>query len=286
MTFQSKIVPIKTILITGSTHGIGEAAAYALAAQGHQIILHGRNPQRCQEVAERIQRQTSNHNLAWFAADFSAVAQVRQLAQQVRQRFHHLEVLVNNAGNFFIFKRHSPDGCELTWAVNHLSYLVLTLELLPLLKASAPARIINVSSDSHHGKKLDCDPLTGLEKRPYMSWKAYGRSKLANVLFTYELARRLEESGVTANALHPGLVRTNIWNKFGWVTRLATPLLLRGALPAEEGAQTIIYLATDPAVEGVSGKYFYRCQAVPSSPESYDMESARRLWEAGETLLS
>lgn len=276
---------MKTILITGSTHGIGEAAASALAAQGHRVILHGRDPRRCQQVAEQIQRQTGNPNLAWFAADFSSIAQARRLAQQVRERFDRLDVLVNNAGNFFIFPRLSPDGFEMTWTVNHLSSFVLTLELLPLLIASAPARIVNVSSDSHHSKKLDCDPLTGREKRLYMSWWAYGRSKLANVLFTYELARRLEGTGVTANALHPGLVRTNIWNKFGWFTRLATPLLLHSALPAEEGAETIIYLAADPAVEGVSGKYFYRCQTVSSSPASYDQATARRLWEAGESLL-
>ena len=276
----------KTILITGSTHGIGEAAAKALAAQGHQVIIHGRSAARCQEVIEQIKLQTGNADLIYLTADLSEMSQVRQLARQVKERFTRLDVLINNAGNFFLSRQTSPDGFEMTWAVNHLSYFVLTLNLLDLLKASAPARIVNVSSNSHFGARLDCDPLTGLEKRPYMSWKAYGRSKLANVLFTYELHRRFDDLGITANALHPGLVRTHIWDKFGflsqWVTRF---YLSKRSLTSEEGAQTSVYLAASPEVEGVSGKYFYRCQAVDSSRESYNVNEARRLWEAGEKLL-
>ncbi len=275
----------KTILITGSTHGIGEAAAKALAAQGHQVIIHGRSAARCQEVIEQIKLQASNANLTYLTADLSEMSQVRQLARQVKERFTRLDVLINNAGNFFLSRQTSPDGFEMTWAVNHLSYFVLTLNLLDLLKTSAPARIVNVSSNSHFGARLDCDPLTGLEKRPYMSWKAYGRSKLANVLFTYELHRRFDDLGITANALHPGLVRTHIWDKFGilsqWVTRF---YLSKRVLTCEEGAQTSVYLATSPEVEGVSGKYYYRCQAVNSSPDSYNVNEARRLWEAGKLL--
>ena len=275
----------KTILITGSTHGIGEAAAKALAAQGHQVIIHGRSAARCQEVIEQIKLQTGNADLIYLTADLSEMSQVRQLARQVKERFTRLDVLINNAGNFFLSRQTSPDGFEMTWAVNHLSYFVLTLNLLDLLKASAPARIVNVSSNSHFGARLDCDPLTGLEKRPYMSWKAYGRSKLANVFFTYELHRRFDDLGITANALHPGLVRTHIWDKFGflsqWVTRF---YLSKRSLTSEEGAQTSVYLAASPEVEGVSGKYFYRCQAVDSSRESYNVNEARRLWEADKLL--
>jgi NAD(P)-dependent dehydrogenase (short-subunit alcohol dehydrogenase family) len=273
---------MKNILITGSTHGIGEAAAKALAAQGHHIILHGRSEARCQEVARQVTQQTGNPQVSFLTADLSILAQVRGLAQQVKERWDRLDVLVNNAGSFFLTRQLTPDGFENTWALNHLSYILLTLELLPLLKASAPARVVNVSSASHLQMKLDCDPLTGLENRPYFSWRAYGRSKLANLLFTYELARRLEGTRVTANALHPGLVRTHIWERYGKFARLLLEPHLRRALTVEQGAQTIIYLASDPAVDGVTGKYFVDCKAVPSSPASYDLEAARRLWEAGE----
>lgn len=276
---------MKTILITGSTHGIGEAAAKALAAQGHRLILHGRSETRCREVAQQITRQTGNPEISFFAADLSLIAQVRGLAEAVKERFDRLDVLVNNAGSFFLTRQLTPDGIERTWALNHLSYFLLTLELLPLLKASAPARVVNVSSNSHHGMKPDCHPLTGLEQRPYFSWRAYGRSKLANILFTYQLTRRLEGTQVTANALHPGLVRTHIWERYGKFPRLLLEPYLRKGLTVEEGAQTIVYLAASPEVEGLSRKYFVDCKAVTSSPESYDLEAARRLWEAGEELL-
>jgi retinol dehydrogenase 12 len=276
----------KTILITGSTHGIGEAAAKALTAQGHQVIIHGRSAARCQQVIEQIKVETGSSNLTYLTADLAELSQVRQLARQVKERFTRLDVLINNAGNFFLTRQITPDGFERTWAVNHLSYFVLTLELLDLLKTSTPARIVNVSSNSHFNARLDCDPLTGLEKRPYMGWKAYGRSKLANVLFSYELYRRLDDQGITANALHPGLVRTHIWDKFGFLPRLVTRFYLSNrSLTSEEGAKTSVYLAISPEVEGVSGKYFYRCRAIDSSRESYNVSEARRLWEAGKQLL-
>ena len=273
---------MKTILITGSTHGIGEAAAKALAAQGHQIILHGRSEARCQEVAQQITQQTGNPQVSYLTADLSSPSHVRGLAGQVKEQYNHLDVLVNNAGSFFLTRQLTPEGFERTWALNHLSYFVLTIELLPLLKASATARVVNVSSNSHLGMQLDCHPLTGLEKRPYFSWRAYGRSKLANILFTYQLARQLQDTQVTANALHPGLVRTHIWERYGKFARLLLEPYLRKGLTVEEGAQTIVYLASSPEVEGVSGKYFVDCKEVPSSPASYDLDTARLLWEAGE----
>jgi len=276
---------MKTILITGSTHGIGEAAALALARQGHRILIHGRSAPLCQEVVQRIQQQTGNPNISFLAADLSDLSQVRQLAQEVKRRFDRLDVLVNNAGGFFLTRQLSPEGFEMTWALNHLSYFVLTLEVLELLKASAPARIVNVSSNSHVGARLDCDSLTGLEKRPYISWRAYGRSKLANILFTYELTRRMEGVEVTANALHPGLVRTHIGMNFGLLSHLVQPFFMSRGVSPEEGAQPTVYLASSPDVEGISGKYYVRCREVASSPESYDLAAARKLWEASETLL-
>jgi NAD(P)-dependent dehydrogenase (short-subunit alcohol dehydrogenase family) len=275
----------KNILITGATHGIGKAAAIALAAQGHRVIVHGRNKQRCQEVAREIESQAGNGPVSYFIADLSNLEQVRELASLIEANYDRLDVLVNNAGSFFLTRQLTPQGFEMTWALNHLSYFVLTLKLLDLLKASTPARIVNVASNSHFSAGLDCDLLTGLEKRSYFSWRAYGRSKLANVLFTYELSRRLDDTGLTANALHPGLVRTHIWEKYGKFPRLLMEPYLRKGLTVQEGAQTIVYLATSPEVEGVNGKYFIDCQAVESSRESYDLSTAHRLWEAGEKLL-
>jgi retinol dehydrogenase-12 len=275
----------KTILITGSTHGIGETAAKVLAAQGHQVILHGRSEQRCKEVAQAIESQAGNGPVPYFVTDLSNLQHVRELASLIKANFDRLDVLVNNAGTFCMTRQANPDGFEMTWTVNHLSAFLLTLDLLELLKASTPARIVNVSSNSHYGARLDCDPLTGWAKGPYRSWDAYGRSKLANVLFTYELHRRLDEQGVTANALHPGLVRTNIWTHYGLLSRLIIPVINRRAISPEEGAKTIVYLAASPEVEGMSGRFFTRCQAMDSSRESYRVSTARRLWEAGEKLL-
>jgi retinol dehydrogenase 12 len=275
----------KTILITGSTHGIGETAALVLAAQGHQVILHGRNEQRCKEVAQAIESQAGNGPVPYFVSNLANLQHVRELASLIKANFDRLDVLINNAGTFCMSRQANPDGFEMTWTVNHLSAFLLTLDLLELLKASAPARIVNVSSNSHFGARLDCDLLTGWAKGMYSGPKAYGRSKLANVLFTYELHRRLDEQGVTANALHPGLVRTNIWTHYGFLSRLIIPIINRRAIPLEEGAKTVVYLAASLEVEGVSGRFFTKCQAVDSSRESYRVSTARRLWEAGEKLL-
>jgi NAD(P)-dependent dehydrogenase (short-subunit alcohol dehydrogenase family) len=210
-------------------------------------------------------------------ADLSAQAQVRHLVTEFQRRFARLDVLINNAGALFMQRRVSVDGIEMTLALNHLAYFLLTNLLLDTLRASAPARIINVSSDAHHRTQFNFADPQGAQR--YSGWRAYGQSKLANLLFTYELAHRLEGRDITANAMHPGFVATGFGRNnrglFAWLMRLAK----FAALSPEQGAETLIYLAASAEVEGVTGKYFVRQRAVQSSTASYDQTAAQRLWQ-------
>lgn len=272
-------------LITGATAGIGKAAATALAAQGLELILIGRNPAKLQNVADQVRVQTGNHAVHFLLADFSDLQQVRQLADQVKGQFPRLDILINNAGAYFNRRHRTSYGVEKTFLVNHLAPFLLTNLLLGHLHNSASARIINVSSGSHKRGQLDLKDLH--MDRFYFGFWAYGRSKLANILFTYELARRLRDGHVTVNALHPGRVGTDIFKTDFSI--LGGPLkwfVERISLTPEQGADNTLYLATSPEVEGVSGKYFVKREAVPSSPISYDEGLARRLWEiSGEITL-
>jgi len=267
----------KTCLVTGATGGIGLVTALELARQGARVVLVGRSRERCLEVVEGIRQQTGNTSVDFIVADLSSLEQIRRTAGEFTARHNRLDVLVNNVGAFFWKRQESVDGIEMTLALNHLSYFLLTNLLLDVLKASAPARVVNVSSDAHRGVQMNFDDLQS--KRRYTGFRVYAQSKLANVLFTYELARRLEGSGVTANALHPGFVATNFAKNNGFLFRLFMPLAQLSAISPEEGARTSIYLASSPEVEGVTGKYFVRERAVPSSPESYDEQNSRRLWD-------
>lgn len=275
----------KVCLVTGATSGIGEVAATELARREARVVLVGRSLERCDATAARIRVAAAYADVDALVADLSVQAEVRRLAEQVRERYDRLDVLLNNAGGMFLERHESADGIEMTLALNHFSYFILTDELLPLLKKSAPARIINVASDAHKGATLDFDDLEC--RRRYSGWRAYQRSKLANILFTYELARRLEGTGVTANTLHPGFVRTRFFESFtgwaGFITRLGASLI---AINADEGARTSIYLATSPEVEKVSGQYFVRCKPARSSPQSHDRQAALRLWQISEEMSS
>jgi len=272
----------KICLITGATSGIGLATAFALAQMGATVILAGRSEERCQKAVARIKSETGNQNVDYLLADLSVQAQVRALAAEFKSRYERLDVLVNNAGAIFFFRQVSADGIEMNFAVNHLAYFLLTNLLLDTIKASTPARVVNVASNSHYGKRLD---FANLElRRGYNPGKAYGRSKLANLYFTYELARRLEGTGVTVNAMHPGFVRTNMAANNGWLVRLFLPLVHLNSLTPEEGARTAVYLASSPDVEGINGKYFVREREVASDPVSYDESVARRLWEVSEEM--
>lgn len=273
----------KVCLVTGATAGIGAVTARELARMGATVVGVGRNPVKCASVSESIRIETGNAQVEYFSADLSSQAQVRQLAETFKQRYNRLDVLVNNAGAYYFTHQESVDGIELTFALNHLGYFLLTNLLIDLIKASAPARIVNVSSESHQSARINFANLNG--RGFYKSWTAYSQSKLANLLFTYELARWLEGTGVTANALHPGFVASNFAQNNGWLVAWGTRVAqkLAGRTP-QEGARTIIYLATSPEVEGVSGKYFIDEKAVASSPASYDETTARRLWEASEQM--
>ena len=275
----------KVCMVTGATSGIGQVTAAALAAQGAHVIVVGRNRAKAQQVVGEIRRQSGNDAIWYLLADFSDLQQVRELAAAFSAQYSQLDVLVNNAGTYFNTRHPAPGGVEMTFHVNHLAHFLLTNLLLETLTASAPARIVNVTSRAHEYDNMDFDDL-GFE-RSYFGMKAYARSKLANLLFTYELARRLAGSGVTVNAVHPGGVATDIWRTnfpvlgpaIKWVMSLF-------ALTPEEGADTLIYLASSPDVEGVTGKYFVEREAIASSPLSYDEQVAARLWGVSERLTA
>ena len=275
----------KVVMVTGATNGIGLESAKALGAMGATIIGVGRNPQKCADSAAAITRATGSTKVEFLVADLSVQAQVRQLADEFRRKYDRLHVLLNNAGGYFAKREMNVDGQEMTWALNHLSYFLLTDQLLDVLKASAPARIVNVSSGAHAMTRginfADVEYKTG-----YSGWTAYAQSKLANIMFTYELARRLAGTGITANVLHPGFVDTGFGHNNGGVIRSGTKLLQKIiAKKPEQGAATNVYLASSPEVNGVSGRYFDNCKEKKSSGASCDEAAQRRLWELSEQMV-
>jgi retinol dehydrogenase 12 len=282
MTDAAQAMHDKICLVTGATSGIGLVTAEALARKGATVIVVARNPARGAAMVHRIQQETRNPAVELMLADLSNQAQVRQLASEVQRRFDHLDVLVNNAGAFFGQRQVSTEGIEMTFALNHLAYFLLTDLLLDRLKASASARIVNVSSEAHRGSRLDFSNLQGQHR--YRGWRAYAQSKLANILFTYELARRLEGTGVVTNALHPGFVATNFGRNNRGLTAMLWRMLQLAAISPQRGAETIIYLASAPEVMGISGKYFVKKKAVGSSEASYNRAAAERLWQVSTEL--
>ncbi len=267
----------KTCLVTGATSGIGLVTARELARRGARVVLVGRDRGRCDDTVARIQTETGSREVEALLADLSAHEQVRDLARQFHERHPRLDVLVNNAGGLWMKHERTVDGLERTFAVNHLAYFHLTLLLLDTLKASSPARVVNVSSRAHRRASIDFDNLQG--ERGYNGWRQYCRTKLMNLLFTYELARRLEGTAVTANALHPGWVATGFAANNGFPGGLLHFVARFLALGAEKGARTVLYLAGSADVEGTSGRYFVREKAIESSPASHDLAAARRLWQ-------
>ena len=274
----------KTALVTGATSGIGFYTALGLARDGADVIVGARNETRGRNAVEAIRRTNGSSKVDYLVADLSSMAGVRELAEATIEQVSRLDILVNNVGGFFLTREVSDDGYEMTFALNHLSYFLLTELLRDLLLESAPARIVNVSSVAHRNSRINFDDPQMMTRR-YWPMTAYGQSKLANVLFTYELAHRLLDTGVTANALHPGLVRTGLGTKH--IFRLLIPFVWFGltmAMSPKEGAKTSLMLAASPELEGVTGKYFSSGQEVRTSRRSYDKSAAERLWNLSEEL--
>ncbi|NDJ53468.1 MAG: SDR family oxidoreductase [Chloroflexi bacterium] len=266
----------KTILITGANSGIGEATARGLAAMGAHILMVARNREKGEAARAGIIERSGNKRVDLLLADLGKLDDIRALAEQVMAKDIGLDVLINNAAIVPLTRELTKDGLERQFAVNHLAYLRLTLLLLNLLKASAPSRIINLSSILHTSGNLDFDNLQSEKSYGPAGLQTYNNTKLYNVLFTYELARRIAGSGVTVNAVHPGFLGTNLSRTMPKPLHAVYKAILAGP---DRGAKPVIYLASSPEVEEVSGTYFDRLEAKPSSAITYDEALARRLWE-------
>jgi NAD(P)-dependent dehydrogenase (short-subunit alcohol dehydrogenase family) len=269
----------KICLLTGANAGIGKVTAKKLAEQGATVVMVCRNKQKGEAALDEIGKSSGNGNVELMIADLSSQAEIRRLAEEFKARHSRLDVLVNNAGVYLPKRTLTVDRIETTFAVNHLAYFLLTNLLLEVLKQSAPSRIVSVSSEAHQYGKIEFDNLQG--ERVYKGIPAYSNSKLANVLFTRELARRLAGTKVTANSLHPGAVATSIFRNtpkpIEWLIKMFT-------MNPEKGAETSVYLATSGEVEGISGKYFEKKREKYPSRLAQDDETARTLWQVSEQM--
>jgi NAD(P)-dependent dehydrogenase (short-subunit alcohol dehydrogenase family) len=275
----------KVCIITGATDGIGKEVALNLAKMGFTLGLVGRNAKKISATESEIKATADNENITFFNADLSSMDQVRQLALEIQAKYNRIDVLLNNAGAYFTDYGKTDEGFENTFALNHLSYFLFTDLLLDTIKVSPQSRIVNVASNAHLNTNLDFENLQGFNG--YKGWPAYCKSKLCNVMFTYELARRLEGSGTTANCLHPGFVHTNFGNNNKTSVRMSlTAAKALGAINVKKGAQTSIYLASSAEVDGVSGQYFSKCRPKTSSPQSQVLVDQQRLWSITEQLLN
>jgi NAD(P)-dependent dehydrogenase (short-subunit alcohol dehydrogenase family) len=273
----------KLVVVTGATAGIGKEAARGLAGMGARVVLVGRNPEKSHAVAEEI-RATSTGSVDVALADFASLRSVRQLAETLADRYPRIDVLLSNAGVFRVRRAATQDGFEETFAVNHLAPFLLTNLLVARLKESAPSRVVVVASAAHYGQTLNFDDLQS--EHGYKAMRTYGRSKLANVMFTYKLAGQLEGSGVTVNCLHPGFVATSLGsgNRIPVKPFMALFRLTGRAISVKQGSDTPIYLASSPEVEGVNGKYFDVRREKMSSPQSYNTDDQDRLWDVSAKL--
>lgn len=273
----------KVCLVTGATQGIGLAAARALALKGAQVVLVARDPSRGKAALEQVQQVATGKPPELLLADLSSMAEVRKLAADFRARHDRLHVLLNNAGAIFIEREVTAEGFEKTFALDHLAYFLLTQLLLDVLEASAPARVVSVASDAHRAGRMHFEDL--MLEQGYKGLAAYCQAKLANILFTRELARRLEGTGVVANALHPGGVASgfakNTHGWFRWVWTAITPFLLT----PEKGARTSVFLASDGEAGKVSGRYFVQSRPRDPAPQACDDAAAKRLWDLSERLV-
>ena len=257
---------MKTVLITGSTDGIGKQTAIELAKRNYRVLVHGKSENRGNEVVEQLKHLTSNPEIFYYNADLTDLKEVEELANQIKTDFTTLDVLLNNAGVFENQKEVLPNGFEKTFMVNYLAHFALTLHLLELLKKTSESKIVNVSSQAQAGT-IDFDNLNG--EKYFDAYNAYALSKLENILFTYKLANELTNTNITANCLHPGVIATKLLHN-GWGS---------GGASLTEGSKTSVFAATDPSLQGISGKYFVNSKLKSSSAISYDKKIQDRLWE-------
>jgi len=271
----------KTVVVTGATNGIGLETALGLARLGASVVLVARDPARGEETRRAV-AEAGGRDARLFVADLQSMAEVRRLAAELEGALPRIDVLVNNAGAIHMTRKSTPDGLETTFAVNHLAPFLLTNLLLPRLRASAPARVVTVASEAHKVGALDLDDLQS--EKGYSGMTVYGRSKLANILFSDELARRTAGTGVTSNSLHPGVVATGFGHNDPGLLRFAVRLLRPFLIDAKKGARTSIHVASSPELEGVTGKYFKSSRLAKPAPYALDEATARRLWEASARL--
>ncbi len=272
----------KVCLITGGNSGIGKATALGLAQLDASVVIVSRDKDKGEAALIEIRSKSGNRNVDMMVADLSSQDSVRELAHDFKGRHKKLHVLINNAGIYLPKRVVTVDGLEATFATNHLGHFLLTNLLLDVLKISAPSRIINITSSAHYGSEINFDDVEGEKK--YSGFRAYGQSKLANVLFTYELARKLEGTGVTVNCLHPGVVRTGFGKDQGGLFNIGVRIIGPFMMSPEKAARAAVYLATVPELAEVTGKHFSKGKEEKSSRESYDLTVAERLWRVSEEL--
>ncbi len=274
-----------TVVITGGNDGIGFETSRILAMKGARLIMVCRNDQKAKAAVERIKQSTGNQDVGYVIGDMSSQKSIREAAEEIRKRTSVVDVLINNAGGTFADFKLSEEGLEMTIATNHFAYFLLTGLLLDLIKKSDYARIVSVASDSHLRAKIDFESFR--KNKNYFVLKAYGQSKLANVLFTFELAKRLKGTHITSNCLHPGTIQTGIASKAGlkWYGALAWSIFSSiVSVSLQKGAETSVFLASSDEVKGVSGKYFHNCTAKQAAKLAYDNSLQQKLWEVSEEL--
>jgi NAD(P)-dependent dehydrogenase (short-subunit alcohol dehydrogenase family) len=274
----------KVVVITGATSGIGSVAAEQLAEMGARIVLVARDKARAEAELSRLREKAPGARHSVHYGDLSTLEEMKRVGREIAAAEPRIDVLINNAGALFSHRTMTADGLEMTFATNHMSYFVLTEMLRQRLLDSAPARIINTSSDAHRRNKIDFDDLQSAHG--YSGFKVYGRSKLCNILYTRELARSLSGTGVTANSLHPGFVATRFGDNSGGSFSVMVRIAKNFAISPEKGAETIVYLAASDEVASVSGEYFYKCRPARPTKEAQDDQAARRLWEESERLAA
>lgn len=275
----------KVVVITGATSGIGQVAAERLAGMGARLVLVARDKTRGEAALARLRQSGPGAAHSIHYAELSRLAEMKRVAAEIAAAEPRIDVLINNAGALFASRQVTADGLELTFATNHVAYFVVTHGLRPSLQAAAPgARVVNTASDAHKGNQLDFNDLQSA--KDYSGFKVYGRSKLCNILYTRELARRWTGTGITANTLHPGFVATRFGDQSGGMMSFAVRVAKNFAISPEKGAETIVYLASSPEVAGISGSYFYKCRVATPTREAQDDDDAQRLWRETEKLAA